>query len=248
MCQKFLNKLIIALLLFTLSIETSAHTGGTDSEGGHYNRSTGEYHYHHGFPAHQHEDGLCPYSSEKDETETSESNNRDISIVNKPESEHANKQQNKNKIKSKIENLLIIIIVFSHPFIIAGIASFLKNKRFKREQQRKWQEEHDKYFKLYAFKDPITLVDIPDDVFLRDNIPVTNDEGRYGAYTVYITRRGQRFHQDPFCVPYAKEKHLFEVYKTHTPCKKCVKKAFPRYKWYIEYRKIFDAKKKYNIP
>lgn len=38
-----------------------AHPGGTDSEGGHYDSSAGEYHYHHGYSAHQHEDGICPY-------------------------------------------------------------------------------------------------------------------------------------------------------------------------------------------
>lgn len=41
----------------------SAHSGDTDSSGGHYNHSTGEYHYHHGYPAHQHIDGVCPYMS-----------------------------------------------------------------------------------------------------------------------------------------------------------------------------------------
>lgn len=39
----------------------SAHPGRTDANGGHYNHSTGEYHYHHGYPAHQHIDGVCPY-------------------------------------------------------------------------------------------------------------------------------------------------------------------------------------------
>lgn len=38
-----------------------AHPGGTDGAGGHRNRSTGEYHYHHGYSAHQHIDGECPY-------------------------------------------------------------------------------------------------------------------------------------------------------------------------------------------
>lgn len=38
-----------------------AHPGGTDGSGGHYNRSTGEYHYHHGHSAHDHVDGVCPY-------------------------------------------------------------------------------------------------------------------------------------------------------------------------------------------
>lgn len=49
------------LLLFCCSV-AFAHPGSTDSNGGHYDRSTGEYHYHHGYPAHQHPDGRCPYN------------------------------------------------------------------------------------------------------------------------------------------------------------------------------------------
>ena len=40
-------------------IPSSAHSGMTDANGGHYER--GEYHYHHGYPAHQHVDVECPY-------------------------------------------------------------------------------------------------------------------------------------------------------------------------------------------
>lgn len=61
----------IAVLLFTIfsAVTVYAHPGKTDSNGGHTDRSTGEYHYHHGYPAHNHsdldEDGIkeyCPYN------------------------------------------------------------------------------------------------------------------------------------------------------------------------------------------
>lgn len=52
--------IILCLLLTTVSL---SHSGKTDSSGGHYNMSTGEYHYHHGYPAHQHINGICPYDS-----------------------------------------------------------------------------------------------------------------------------------------------------------------------------------------
>ena len=42
-----------------------AHSGGTDSDGGHFNHSTGDYHYHHGYPPHSHENG-CPYDYDDD--------------------------------------------------------------------------------------------------------------------------------------------------------------------------------------
>ena len=58
----------LALAVFVFfSPAALAHPGRTDANGGHYNRSTGEYHYHHGYPEHQHYDmdgdGVvdCPY-------------------------------------------------------------------------------------------------------------------------------------------------------------------------------------------
>ena len=62
----FMRRLIIfvfsiVLLVPLLSSVAYAHPGKTDSNGGHYDRDSGEYHYHHGYPAHQHTDGKCPY-------------------------------------------------------------------------------------------------------------------------------------------------------------------------------------------
>jgi len=40
-----LNRLTLIVMITTM---LSAHSGRTDSNGGHYSRSTGEYHYHNG--------------------------------------------------------------------------------------------------------------------------------------------------------------------------------------------------------
>lgn len=53
-----------------LPISVSAHAGGTDSQGGHWDHGSGTYHFHHGYPAHSHVDqdgdGVldCPYNFE----------------------------------------------------------------------------------------------------------------------------------------------------------------------------------------
>lgn len=68
MIIKIIIKIAIILLLATAILatpiscfaETYLHSGGTDSQGGHYDHSTGEYHYHHGKPAHDHINGVCP--------------------------------------------------------------------------------------------------------------------------------------------------------------------------------------------
>lgn len=59
--------LLLLLALLLLSPAAYAHPGRTDASGGHTDSATGEYHYHHGYPAHQHYDmdgdGTpdCPY-------------------------------------------------------------------------------------------------------------------------------------------------------------------------------------------
>lgn len=64
----FFTVLFVSVII--LPITAFAHKGKTDAYGGHYDRSTGEYHYHHGFDEHQHYDingdGIpdCPYDYE----------------------------------------------------------------------------------------------------------------------------------------------------------------------------------------
>lgn len=67
MKKLFIILLIVLVFLLLLNFFVSAHSGKTDSNGGHYDHSTGEYHYHHGYPAHDHYDmdgdgrKDCPY-------------------------------------------------------------------------------------------------------------------------------------------------------------------------------------------
>lgn len=51
--RKFLLSIILVCVLIVPAL---AHPGRTDGNGGHYDHSTGEYHYHHGYPPHDHED------------------------------------------------------------------------------------------------------------------------------------------------------------------------------------------------
>jgi hypothetical protein len=52
---------ILVIVVLAIPVLAFAHSGGTDSDGGHTDKSTGEYHYHHGYSAHLHLDGVCPY-------------------------------------------------------------------------------------------------------------------------------------------------------------------------------------------
>lgn len=68
--KNFKRKIFLFLciiLLFTFPVISFAHSGRTDSSGGHhdYNNKSGlgSYHYHHGMGAHLHPDGVCPYGN-----------------------------------------------------------------------------------------------------------------------------------------------------------------------------------------
>lgn len=81
--------LSLMFALYFLITPVFAHPGRTDSAGGHYDRSTGEYHYHHGYSAHQHYDmdgdGIpdCPYNF-KDTTNHSSGSSSSYSYTTTP--------------------------------------------------------------------------------------------------------------------------------------------------------------------
>lgn len=77
MKKVFKTSLILISIVIIISgscVAVFAHPGKTDSDGGHFDRSIGEYHYHHGYPAHQHENGTCPYDFDNNEKSTESHN------------------------------------------------------------------------------------------------------------------------------------------------------------------------------
>ena len=68
MLQKIKIMFEVFIFLIIFSTVTFAHSGRTDSNGGHKDKNNvsglGGYHYHcGGYPAHLHTNGVCPYNS-----------------------------------------------------------------------------------------------------------------------------------------------------------------------------------------
>jgi len=67
------------LLLISMTLIVSAHSGRTDGQGGHKDNQNksglGSYHYHHGYGPHLHPNGVCPYSSNVTTSSSSSSSN-----------------------------------------------------------------------------------------------------------------------------------------------------------------------------
>lgn len=77
--RKILTILLITLSLISININLFAHSGRTDSNGGHKDNQNksglGSYHYHcGGYPAHLHPSGVCPYASSQSTSSGSSSN------------------------------------------------------------------------------------------------------------------------------------------------------------------------------
>lgn len=138
-----LHKLLIAIALcLCLSVVVSAHPGSTHPDGGHFNRSTGEYHYHHGYPAHEHSDmdgdgNLdCPYLFD-DKTnslgnEIESPSNKTETSSNKTESSKDDTEPVKNgNSKNKKDYTLLLtfiscIAIYGLPMLASVIQQRLK--------------------------------------------------------------------------------------------------------------------------
>ncbi len=115
---KILKSIILAIILL-LSFQTTmlAHSGRTDSNGGHKDNNNksglGSYHYHcGGYPPHLHTNGVCPYKSSS--STTSSSSNTSKSTKSSTTSTQSTTQENKTievtsvQINNKEKNILKI--------------------------------------------------------------------------------------------------------------------------------------------
>ena len=109
--------LLLIIFAFIFFSFVYAHSGRTDSNGGHYDSSAGEYHYHHGYSAHQHINGVCPYentntySFSNNSKETFEFTNNDSELLadlskeyQKLEDENYELKEELNEYKNQLED------------------------------------------------------------------------------------------------------------------------------------------------
>ena len=138
---------VIVLLL--CSIPVCAHQGKTDSKGGHYDRQNGGYHYHHGYPAHEHTNGECPYDydtqtqeSEKEPSEEIQSQNGITNSDKQPSETTENSSNIKWKITSFLLTVLRFLLFFAAFYGITFIIVFLfiSRKEIKHFFEKVWQK------------------------------------------------------------------------------------------------------------
>ena len=124
--KKILLVILTIALLASLVLCVNAHSGKTDSNGGHTDSSTGEYHYHHGYSAHSHYDMDgdgdidCPYDF-KDKTDPSSSDNPESKEKQQPTNQQATDYSETQKKSKKINSDLVLWIVVAITLILSWV-------------------------------------------------------------------------------------------------------------------------------
>ncbi len=89
--KKITRILTVLLACMLISSTAFAHSGRTDSAGGHHDYKNvsglGSYHYHHGYSAHLHPNGVCPYSSAAQTSSSSAKSSSSASTTSAPKAQ-----------------------------------------------------------------------------------------------------------------------------------------------------------------
>lgn len=97
--------LLTILSVFSIGINSYAHSGRTDASGGHKDNQNksglGSYHYHcGGHPAHLHPNGVCPYSSSASSSSTKSSTSPSSSSSSKSSTSSSSSSSSNKSITS----------------------------------------------------------------------------------------------------------------------------------------------------
>lgn len=237
--------LTLALVL-SLSATAIAHPGRTDGKGGHHVGGTSEYHYHHGYSAHQHTGGVCPYDFDDKTGEDSGSSSSGsspsssaVSIPSSPEEE-----ESALDIFWRVINLILItpsMLFFGFLFFVIPVLVPIQNAIGKRNE--KW--------KAYTKKTRTEIAcecGMPKEFYIdKKDLPHKKGSDLYSdPLTVHMELRRRRYHSRPTC-----------TYSPTTPvnvtqlycCWACPKCRPPRLdlSWYDSYTKIRDTMERRGI-
>ena len=233
--------LLVFFCAMLLTCSVSAHPGRTDSSGRHYDRSTGEYHYHHGYPAHQHAGGICEYNFDDQTGRRSGSSNSTAkpTTVSDLEAEISRLETRNHFLEYELEH-----------------------KTEMESENQELEEQYNKeieFEKKYSNVSPLAFSGAPKNIYVDSNGTICMRDDRvktnYGSFTVYTALYSKRFHRIKGCSSASTPIHLESAFLNHlSPCSKCCQDEylneiyFPMKRWYPEYQNILKIKKVHDIP
>lgn len=250
--KKQITILLVLLLFVTLTLPVYAHSGRTDSNGGHHVTATGEYHYHHGYPAHQHPNGICPYAnvtpSANFNDTNSDTSNSYAASTDKTEIIIASQSENGDSSDFDFIFIGAIVAIYILYRLICHAKQRREEQRRRSEEQKRKEQERIKYAELYDGIPTEDLVKIPNGVCIGDDgLPreISSNDHWGKIFTVYTTAAGRAFHGIKGC---SGATYPINVCDTHgrQPCKRC-NPQIPDTEWYREYKRIESIKVKYGF-
>lgn len=266
---KYLTCSMSALCL--LSCIAFAHSGGTDADGGHYNRSTGEYHWHHGYSAHQHYDidgdGVldCPIEYEAQSSKSASVNglDDDYGVLGERDAYMFGEANGKSDAKgwleknssSDDESVNKSFAAFGYCAAAVGGAAVcfvasktIQNRKQHAAEKAKFEAERQAFIEKIGDKRLRDIAGVPPRIrFTNAGYPVDNNDRAFGSYTVYISKSGRCYHQKPGCCSARNAEHFFKAKWIYSPCSKCCTRQMSIPAWYNEYNKLKNEAKRLNI-
>ena len=260
---------ILCCVVLLFPTAALAHSGKTDANGGHYNHSTGQYHYHHGYSAHQHENGVCPYDYESKSSYVSASSHvtsyvvtHNIDSTNQVEYQTEVKIQTPQWVKWLIAVLVATIVIMFFVIKNKNECIIEKNNCIDEQKEQRKKERKETQESLQSFVDDLskkygkrflyTLSDAPNDASVNSkNLPCSNIPGE-NEYIFFCSSLNSnqpiRYHKTGcrYGVLPVNAYDIIEGNRNYAPCRIC-KPVLPNVNWVKKYRKHKDFLDKNNV-
>ncbi len=207
---------VALIMLCCFTVPVLAHSGKTDEDGGHYDNEVGEYHYHHGYPAHDHYDmdgdGYvdCPYDFD-DRTgwnSGSTDSNHVSSYVNLPKEEETADSDEKTM---PLSTFVLICIGFAIAILCAVLKVRSANNDLEASRRKidaltkEVFDSQKRYYQLiYGDKTLAEILNAPtgcgvDSLDMPYCFTRPKDKREWGDYTVFISTYGKCYHSYKGC-------------------------------------------------
>jgi len=258
-------------ILFTYisSFTVYAHPGSLDSNGGHYNRSTGEYHYHSG----EHTEYTSGSSSKKYQYEDFEeaykdgyNKGYDDAYIDIPTESDDSEEESSSDLPLIIFGG-IIFSCLSLYLLIHSLQSITNNlpksllSEYEKELEKSLQEKKAKTDILETIsknisdtKDLTLFKLVPDEYEIGDDgLPKEKGADGWGdSLTVYMSRQnGRKIHKIPNCQPIGNKKpiHLYWAQKLYPRSDFCLLcwKTHPHLEWFHEYMSVTNLEHEVSL-
>ncbi len=240
---------IIVLCFLLTSSSTFAHPGSLDGNGGHYNRKTGEYHYHSGENKYGSSSGsTSTYDYDYDytpvpATSSPPESTPDSTPAPVPSSKIIYVQKDEQKSTGWIWGIGITVA-----FLV--VSCFGLSRHSKRRQLNNNLKIDIPVIEVDATVKAQVCIPVGYSID-SDNLPYkTNRQYGWGReFNAFVTQSGRHFHRSRCNLIKGKRKiliHRYNAIKHYVPCSHCNPTAYID-KWYLDYKKADKGGEKLNL-